>query len=105
MMMGPNGLLKSIELGVVVTSKIGDKMKISDSECFKYLIDRGCRILPKDGNPQIMTNKDKYGYNFVIIPDSPYSIVVIRQSKNNIRELIHNLEELIKETERTNEGA
>ena len=71
-------------------------MRISDSECLKYLIDKGCRILPKDGNLQIVTNKDKCGYNLVIIPDSPYSIIVIRQSKDNIRELINNLEELIR---------
>lgn len=63
---------------------------------FEFIKSKGCRILPKEGNSLIEINKDKNGYNLVIIPNDPdYSIVLIGFDKNRAVVLRDKLNELL----------
>ena len=54
----------------------------------EFLKSKGCRILPKEGKFKIDLNKDKNGYNLIIIPDNPkYSIVIMGFNENKATNL------------------
>jgi hypothetical protein len=63
---------------------------------FEFLKSKGCRILPERGNLKFDLNKDKKGYNLIIVPDNPnYSIVIIGFDKNKAANLRDKLNELL----------
>jgi len=62
----------------------------------EFLRSKGCRILPERGNLKFDLNKDKNGYNLIIIPDNPkYSIVIIGFDENKAADLRDKLNELL----------
>lgn len=63
----------------------------------EFLKSKGCRILPERGNLKFDLNKDKNGYNLIIIPDDPkYSIVMIGFDKDKAADLRDKLKQLLK---------
>lgn len=63
---------------------------------FEFLKSKGYRILPERGNLKFDLNKDKNGYNLIIVPDNPkYSIVIIGFDENKATNLIDKLNELL----------
>lgn len=62
----------------------------------EFLKAKGCRILPKEGKFKIDLNKDKNGYNLIIVPDNPkYSIVIMGLNRNGATSLRDKLNMLL----------
>ncbi len=62
----------------------------------ELLKSKGCRVLPERGNFKFFLNKDKHGYNFIIIPDDPiYSIVMLGFDEKKAANLRDQLDQLL----------